>query len=107
MTIQSSIGSSITDPPAAAHLESKPKFKKIDFKPTVEIPVKAIQCQPGLSGVSVLEMVLSVNDDGSDSDDSRINVSGCNKCRLDVNDKEIIEVVTSLQINTYKWLNIS
>jgi len=92
MTIQSSIGLSITDPPAAAHLERKPKFEKMDFKPAIEIPAKMMQCQPGY--VSVLERVLSVNDEGSDSDESRIDVSEwvkCDKCMLDVTDKKIFE----------------
>ena len=55
-------GSSITDSPAAAHLENKPNIEKMDFKPAVEIPVKATQCQPGMSGVSILERVF-VNDE--------------------------------------------
>ena len=95
-TIQSSIESSFTDPHAAAHSENKPNFEKTASESAVEVPVKTkvTQCQPGMSGVSVLERVLSVNDDGSDSDDSRIEDSQwvrCDKCVLNITDKMIIE----------------
>jgi len=44
--------------------------------------------------VSALERMLSINDDGNDSDDSRIDDSQwvrCDKCVLNITDKMIIE----------------
>ena len=88
--------SPITDIPAVAHLKNNPSTTKTAAKSAQEIPIgtKITQYQPGLPGMSILEGILSVNDDGSDSDDSTSNDCQwvrCAKCVLDITDKTIIE----------------
>jgi len=62
--------SPITDIPAVSHLKNNPNATRTAGKSAQEIPIgaKITHCQPEMSGMSVLEEILSVNDDGSDSD---------------------------------------
>ena len=81
--------SHITDIPAVVHLKNNPNTTKKVGKSVQEIPfgAKITQCQPGMSGMSVLEGILSVSDDESNSDDSTGKDSQwirCAKCVLNI-----------------------
>ena len=56
--------SPITDILAVAHWKNNPNTTKTAAKSAQEIPIgaKIIQCQPGMSGMSILQGILSMND---------------------------------------------
>ena len=64
-----------------------------------------------MSGMNALEKILTVTDNDSDQEESTDTVSSpwvsCGKHTLNIGDKIVVNLVMSLQINTFKWLNIS
>jgi len=96
-TIQTCSGRSpLIDSPGGTHSRDNSYTKTTALKPAtaVSVEAKVKRCQPGISGMSIVEKVFSVNDDGScsDSDDNDSVWVRCAKCVLNAEDKMTVEI---------------